>query len=137
MHTPSHTVLLRLTGASTLAALLCCFGGCTSTGYQKGDVAAISMQRAAGEVQLESRAMDQTMACLRDLVSTPNGDLRIPFKRYSKSLDRLIATAERTENTGKKMELKNAEYVAEWDRQLQAIDYGHILELSQARRNEV
>jgi hypothetical protein len=35
------------------------------------------------------------------------------------------------------MELKNAAYVAEWDRQLQAIDYGHIHELSEARRNEV
>ena len=111
--------------------------GCTSTGYQKGDVAANSMQRAAAEVQLEGRAMDQTMASLSDLLTQSEGDLRRPYKRYSRDLDRLIALARQTENTGARMEQKNAAYIAEWDRQLATIDYGHIHEISEARRSEV
>jgi hypothetical protein len=95
------------------------------------------MQRAAAEVQLEGRAMDQTMAALSELVGQSNGDLRKPYKRYSKSLDRLIASAERSDNTARLMEEKNAAYLAEWDRQLNAIDYGHIHEISEARRTEV
>jgi hypothetical protein len=137
MQAPSRTVLTRLVPSCGLALAFCLGTGCASTGYKKADVAAISMQRAANEVQAEGRAMHQTVAILGDLVSQPQGDLRIPFKRYSKSVDRLIATAERTEATGKTMEEKNAAYVAEWDRQLQMIDYGHIHELSEARRNEV
>ncbi|HZR20174.1 MAG TPA: DUF2959 family protein [Verrucomicrobiae bacterium] len=133
----SPASLLRWISVYGLALVLGIEAGCTSTGYQRGDVAAVSMQRAASEVQTQERAMDQTMAALRDLVNQPQGDLRIAFKRYSKALDRLIASTERTETTGKTMEAKNAAYVAEWDRQLQAIDFGHIHELSEARRNEV
>jgi hypothetical protein len=35
------------------------------------------------------------------------------------------------------MEEKNAAYLAEWDKQLAAIDYGHIHEISEARRASV
>lgn len=121
--------------AGGLAA--CLLAGCASTGYQKGDVAAISMQKAATEVQIEGRAMDQTIVTLKDLLTETNGDLRPPFKRYSKSLDRLVATAQRTENTGRRMQEKNAAYLQAWDQQLQTIDYQHIRDLSEARRADV
>ena len=119
------------------ALMMIWLNGCTSTGYQKGDVAATSMQRAAAEVQLEGRAMDQTMAALSELISQTNGDLKAPYKRYSESLDRVIALAQKTEDTGREMEQKNAAYLAEWDRQLAAIDYGHIHEISESRRTAV
>src|SRR5258708_23160277 len=136
MQTPPAILLRRLASLSAAAVALGLATGCTSTGYQKGDVAATSMQRAAAEVQLEGRAMDQTMATLGALISESNGDLRKPYKRYSKCLDRLIASAERSDNTGRRMEEKNAAYLAEWNRQLTAIDYGHIHEISEARRTE-
>jgi hypothetical protein len=119
---------------TVVAGLLC---SCASNGYQKGDVAAASMQKAATEVQAEQRALDGTVAALGELMNAPEGDLSIPFKSYSSSLDRLITAARRTEATGKTMELKSAAYVEEWDRQLQSIDYQHIRDLSEARRTEV
>ena len=121
--------------ASALAVAL--LAGCASTGYQRGDIAAVSMQRAAGEVQAEGHALDHTIASLGNLVATSDGDLRLPFKRYSRSLDQLIANAQRTENTGRTMEQKSAEYIQVWDAQLQTIEYQHIRDLSEARRNEV
>jgi hypothetical protein len=123
--------------SAALALCLALVVGCASHGYQKGDVAAVSMQRAATEVQAEGKAMDQTVARLQELVSQPTGDLRVPFKRYSRALDRLIASAQRTENTGKKMEENSGAYLQAWDQQLQTIDYQHIRDLSEARRNEV
>ncbi len=127
----------QLTNACALALAVGWVVGCTSTGYQKGDVAAVSMQKAATEVQLEGKAMNQTVACLQDLVQQPNGDLRPAFKRYSKSLDHLIAAAQRTEDTGRRVREKNVAYFQAWDRQLQSIDYQHIRELSEARKSEV
>lgn len=117
--------------------VLASLAGCAANGYQKGDVAAVSMQRAATEVQAESRAIDETVASLRELVSEPNGDLRVPFKRYSKSVNRLIGAAQRTDNTGRRMDQKSAAYLQAWDQQLQTIDYQHIRDLSEARRSEV
>jgi hypothetical protein len=137
MQTPPALPSSRVAAFSAAALSLCLFAGCTSTGYQKSDVAATSMQHAASEVQLEGRAMDQTMAILSELITKSTGDLRKPYKRYSRSLDRLIASAERSDNTAQRMEEKNAAYVAEWNRQLDAIDYGHIHEISEARRIEV
>jgi hypothetical protein len=123
--------------ACALLLAVWCLAGCSSTGYQKGDVAATGMQAAATEVQVEAQALDQTMASLKALVDEPNGDLRPPFKRFSDSLDHLIATTQRTDNTGKRMREKSAAYFQAWDQQLQGIDYGHIRDVSQARRTEV
>jgi outer membrane murein-binding lipoprotein Lpp len=131
---PSVSALTRIL---LFAAAVCLVSGCVSNGYQKGDVAAASMQKAATEVQAEQRALDGTVAALGELMNAQGGDLSIPFKRYSYSLDRLIAAAHRTETTGKTMEVKNAAYVDAWDRQLQSIDYQHIRDLSEARRTEV
>ncbi|HLH53950.1 MAG TPA: DUF2959 family protein [Verrucomicrobiae bacterium] len=114
-----------------------CQMGCTTTGYQKGDSAAQGMQRAAAEVQAEGRAMDQTVQSLQALISSENGDLRAPFKRYCRSLDYLVRAAQRTENTGRNMDEKNQAYLQAWDQQLQTIDYQHIRDLSEARRSEV
>lgn len=127
----------RLATACALALAMTWLAGCTSTGYQKGDVAAVSMQKAAGEVQVESQAMDKSIAALKDLVEQPNGDLRPYFKRFSRSVDQLIASAQRTENTGQRMREKNAAYLQAWDQQLQTIEYQHIRELSEARKAEV
>jgi hypothetical protein len=133
---PKKTIK-NLPEALALLLALGSLAGCSSTGYQRGDVAALSMRKAAAEVQAEGRALDQTVATLGDLVSKPEGDLRVPFKRYSKSLDQLIAAAQRTENTGRTMEQKSADYIQSWDQQLQSIEYQHVRELSEARRNEV
>ena len=63
----------------TAALGLCALWGCASNGYRKGDMAAVSMQKAAAEVQAESRALDHTVTALRSLVNEPGGDLKARF----------------------------------------------------------
>lgn len=124
-------------GLIVAGATLVAIAGCTSAGYKKGDVAAVSLQRAATEVQAETKDIDQTMAALQDLVQQPSGDLRPAFKRFSIDLDRLVARAQKTERTGQQVREKNNAYFQAWDQQLQAIDYQHIRELGQARKAQV
>ena len=125
---------ISLLTSACLAGVLCL--GCSSTGYRKSDTAAASMQSAAAQVQAESRAIDATLGSLKDLMNEPNGDLRKPYQHFSSNLSFLEATARRTDNTGKVMAQRSAEYFQIWDKEIAEIDYEHIRELSQARRAE-
>jgi hypothetical protein len=133
----NSSALHRMLQAVMVVGMVVFLSSCATQGYQKGDMAAASMQKAATEVQAEQRALDATVAALGDLINAQGGDLSMPFKRYSYALDHLIASARHTETTGRTMELKSASYVEAWDRQLQSIDYQHIREVSEARRAEV
>src|SRR5262249_45017215 len=116
MHT-SNSAKLTLRHFSLLtgcfAAALCL--GCSSTGYRKSDTAAASMQSAAAQVQAERRAIDATLGSLKDLVNEPNGDLRKPYQHFSSNLSYLEATARHTDDTGKVMAQRSAEYFQTWD----------------------
>jgi len=127
--------ITRLAGLAVLA--ISSLVGCSSTGYHKSNAAAVSMQEAAKEVQAESKALDATLTAAKGLVNDPGTDIRKPYKQFRASLDHLVAAAKRTELTRRKMEQKNNEYLAAWDKQIAAIDFEHIRELSQARRTEV
>lgn len=126
---PKGNVLLAL------AAL--CLAGCTSANYQKGDAAAYSLEKAAAEVQVESRVLDLTVASLKELYNNQGPDLKQPLQHFSACLDRLIAAAHRTDLTGQEMARKNAAYLQAWEKQLATIDYEHIRNLSQQRMVEV
>jgi hypothetical protein len=111
--------------------------GCRSTGYHQGEVAGRGLQKASTEVEMETRQIEATLAALKDLVETPGADLKPQFRRFSKSLDRLIDAAEETDKTGKRVELKNAKYFEAWEKETADIHYGIIRERSEARKTEV
>jgi hypothetical protein len=113
------------------------FTGCQSAGYNKSAAAAVSLQAAASEVQVESQALEATIATLDDLVERPSGDLRMQFRAYRVALNRLNAAVNRTEATGKRMRQKNAVYLKAWDAQLAAMSFEHVRQSSEARKAEV
>src|SRR5688572_29513319 len=125
------SVWLSVIPMSVLAIALCGVIGCQSTGYRKSDVAGRGLQKAAAEVESETRHIDLTLAALKDLVEAPAEDLKPQFRRFSTALDRLIDAAEKTDKTGKHVELKNAKYIAAWDKEAAAIHYGIIRERSE------
>lgn len=138
MITPNlKSPLVPLINRASVLLLAAGLAGCASPGYRKSDSAAMSMQTAAAEVQAESRAIDLTLGSLKDLETEPGADLKQPYRHFSASLEHLIACARRTQNTGKAMAEKNAVYLQAWDKQLDAISFEHIRDLSQARRTEV
>ena len=127
----------HLVTSSILALALLCAVGCRTTGYQKSDVAARSLQRAAMEVQTESREIDLTLAALNDLVNKPEADLKPQFQRFNSALKRLTESAEQTDRTRQRMEEKSAKYFETWDEQVASIHYGKVREQTDARRAEV
>jgi hypothetical protein len=129
---PSHIVM-----ATMLALTFFCAVGCRSTGYKKSDVAARSLQKAAMEVQAETREIDVTLAALNDLVNKPEADLKPQFRRFNTALKRLTESAKQTDRTRLRMEEKSAEYFAAWDQQAAGIHYGKVREQTEARRAEV
>ncbi len=122
---------------SILATVTAGLTGCSSAGYTKGNAASRSFENAAAEVQAQSEDLDQTIGTLKQLITQPGPDLRKPFRRYSRHLDRFAASALRVEATGHLLEQKHAEYLRAWEQELSAIDFEHVRALSQARRAEV
>jgi hypothetical protein len=138
MNTRKQASLLFLTVHTCVLSMgFCWIVGCSSSGYHKSDVAGQGLQKAAAEVDTETRQIETTLAALKDLVEAPAPDLKPQFRRFSANLDRLIDAAERTDKTGKSVELKNAAYIAAWERDTAGIHYGVVRERSEARKTEV
>jgi len=125
--------------------------GCSTAGYQKGDVAAQSLKDAAGQVRMENQALDLTMATLRNLVNKspsdnqpdakrfnqPAIDLKPGYQRFSRALDRLEAAAARTDQAATQIAQKHAAYLANWNKELSTMSYDAVRSRSEARKNEV
>src|SRR5262245_3884753 len=137
MKTPENINVRRWIGLAGLVIVAWGLSGCRTTGYDRGDAAARSLQEAAAEVQAQQRALDTTMTALNDLINKPSADLKPQFHWYSVSLDRLIDTADRTEETAKVMKKRSARYFEEWDKQLAEMNYEYVRRNSEARRAEV
>lgn len=124
----------RVWWTSLILTTTFCVVGCSSTGYRKGDAAASGMTSAAAEVKGECRELDATLGSLNDLVNCNGGDLKRPYHHFSAALTRLIAAAQRTDNTGRRMAEHNDLYLKMWEERLSKIDYGHIRDLSESRK---
>jgi hypothetical protein len=124
-------------GEILLISALLCATGCQHAGYQKGDAASKSLQRAALEIQAQSKAIDVAVGTLTDLVAHPAPDLKPQFRRFSVAVDRLEDTVKRTERTRERMELKSVEYFQTWDKQTAGIQYGIVRDQSETRRAQV
>src|SRR5258708_10859738 len=86
------------------------FSGCASANYQKADDASDSLRKTAIQINAENRAIDVTLASLDNLVNRPAPDLKPQFKDFSKSVDRLAASATRSEKTAEGANRKGPEY---------------------------
>jgi len=111
--------------------------GCVSNGYNKSEAAALSLQRAADEVQAEGRALDVTMLTLNELVNKPGSDLKFQFERFSVNLGQLEAAAKRNADALRRVSQRSAVYFEKWDREMAGINYEAVRLRSQARRAEV
>jgi hypothetical protein len=133
--TSANTV--QLACAIGLSIISLTAAGCKSTGYDKSDAAAQSLRSAAAEVQTQSRALEMTTTALSDLVNNPSTDFKPQFRWFSSSLNRLIASADRTDKTGKHMRKKSADYFEAWDEQLMQMNYEYVRKGSEQRKAEV
>jgi len=128
---------MRLLACGVCALIAGGLGGCSTAGYTKGNAAAHSLERAAAEVQVQSQNLEKTMRSLKALVNEPETDLRKPFRRFSRDLERFAASVQRVNATGREMEQRHAAYLQTWNQQIDVMDYQRLRDVSQARWLEV
>ena len=136
---PSHlSVLVSTLGLGSLCVLLVlALTGCATSTYKQADSAAISLQKAAEEVQVESHELNVSMACLQDLVNKPGPDLKPQFLQFSKAVDRLDTAVARNELAAQKVAEKHNAYFNGWNQQITNMNYEAVRTHSQARETEV
>ena len=119
-----------------LSVLTLAFTGCHSIGFKTGDRTAGTFREASHALAAESQALDFTISSLNDLVENPATDLKPQFKTYSASLDRLIASVEKTDKAVAELRERSDIYFAAWDSELEAMNYEAIRNQSESRRLE-
>ena len=122
---------------SVFALSVLVIAGCVTTSHDKGDSTARSLERAAAEVQGQSRALDLTMNSLNDLVNNPGADLKPQYATFSRSLDQLEASAKRNAAAQTNVSRNASAYFKAWETQLDSVNYEVIRNQGQARRAEV
>src|SRR5688572_2868549 len=80
-----------------------CVLGCRSTGYEKSDAAALSLNKAMVEVHVVTGDIETTLEMLGSLVNEPAADLKPQYEQFSAALDRLKESVAQTESTRKRM----------------------------------
>ena len=110
--------------------------GCATSGYQKSDATAHSLQHASYTVQAESRALSLTLQNLKGLVDTPGADLKPQFKKFSVSLDWLIKESDRNDKADREIADRSAAYFKAWDKEMETMSFEAVRSKSQARRTE-
>lgn len=132
----SQSVVCRFGAMVFMCAVCVGIAGCATTGYQKSDATARSLQQASYTVQAESRALSVTLQNLKNLVNTPGTDLKPQFKKYSGALDSLIKESERNDKADREIAQRSADYFKAWDKELETMSFDAVRTKSQARRNE-
>jgi len=130
------SVASRFAGTFSLCALGFSFAGCATSGYQKSDATAQSLQHASYTVQAESRALHPTLQNLKDLVNSPGADLKPQFKKFNASLDWLIKESQRNDQADREIADRSANYFKAWDKEMESMSFEAVRVKSQARRTE-
>jgi hypothetical protein len=120
----------------SLCLLPLALAGCATTGYQKSDAAARSLQRASYTVQAESRALSLTLQNLKSLVDTPGADLKPQFKKFNAALDWLIKESDRNDKADREIADRSAAYFKAWDKEMETMSFEAVRSKSQGRRTE-
>ena len=129
--------LLTVASSLALVALSAAIVGCKSSGYEKGNQVAASIQSAADKIAAAPGQIDMTLSNLNSLVSQPQSDLRPQFKQFSSDLAEIESSAKDVASKRKALASKGKEFMAKWDEQLAQIKSEDIKARSQARKEDV
>jgi len=120
-----------------LAAAVAFATGCASTGNDKSASTVKSLAKSSKLIEKGNRQLDQTLAKLNNLVSSPNADLQKQFAAFDSSVNDLGSTAKSVCNKAEQIKAQGADYFANWDKESAKMNNEDIRHRSQARKQEV
>ena len=112
-------------------------GGCASSGYRKSEQTASSLESSAQRIESDATQLQQAVATLNDLVNNPQPDLRPQFKKFSAAAGKSGALTKSIQEADATLQSRSEVYIAEWDKELAAIQNEVIRARGQARKLEV
>jgi phage shock protein A len=120
-----------------VAVVACLTTGCSTTGYQRAQKTAESLQATKVALRAADQQVVRTMATCKRMVQTPGADLRPLYEQLKQNvaaIERQAGTARWRANSYR----KNANaYLAQWSQELSAIEDDNIRLQSSRRRSEV
>ena len=129
--------LPTMTGIAACIITLLLSAGCASSGNEKGNKTAASIQVAANNIAALPAEIGKTLASLSQLVNQPAADLRPQYKAFVFNLAVVEDAGREVEDARIDLGQQGKAYFAEWDAQLAKIKNEDIKARSQSRKNEV
>jgi hypothetical protein len=108
--------------------------GCATTGMDRSIKTSHSIQEVDKEIRGISTQIDMTAASLDALVKPGQTELKEPFERYSKDVDKLDGQGESLLKRVEEMKSLSTEYFTEWEKDGNAYTNPQVRELSEERR---
>ncbi len=128
--------MFRGIGFISILALMM-LAGCANKSFKEGSQAAEGIQKVEQEARAGSVRVDATIAALDDMFNNQQGDLKMQFKTFSKSIDSLEAQGERVKKRADTMASKKTDYLLQWDQQMATIKNDSVRQTSEQRRKSV
>ena len=110
----------RVLGPTAFLAFIILIG-CATT-YKEGTQTVAGIQNVEQEARVARAQVDTTIAALDDMFNNQQGDLKMQFETYSKSIDDMEAQAKRVRNRVDTMKSRKAAYLQQWDKQMTTIE---------------
>lgn len=109
-------------------------GGCATTGMDRSEKTASSIQDLENEIRKIDLQIDATSQSLEALVIPGNPDLKKSFNTYSDNLDKLDDDGKKVIKRMDEMKENSAKYFTEWEKQGVNYKNPEISQLSAERR---
>ena len=120
-----------------VASLAACLGGCATHNYKEAEATSGALRATAEEANSALASIDATMASLRDLMRTEEGDLRPRYDAFSNSLDQMGASLVALQKRASAISAVANGYLDEWDRELQQVQNGDLRTRSMERKRSI
>jgi hypothetical protein len=108
-------------GLVGVAMALALFSGCSTTGQQKPEQGASSMNTVKAEVEKADEQVTVAMQSLDKVMDPKAGDLRVLYEGFTAQVEILHAAAKAARYRALSIQLKNRDYLLAWEQQVSNI----------------
>jgi hypothetical protein len=112
------------------------WGGCSSTGVERAESTAESMQYSVANIEKGKKLIDDTMTSLKKVQESAGTDPRPAFTEYAGNVDDVEAVGTRVNKATKNMKANSKEYYEKWQKELSGMNNEQLKAISSTRQAE-
>jgi hypothetical protein len=112
------------------------WGGCSSTGVERAEETAESMQDSVANIEKGKNLVKKTMDSLKKVQDSAGSDPRSAFNEYSENVEDIKDAAKKVSKTTNAMKDAGKDYYKTWQKQLSGMNNEQLKAISAARQAE-